>query len=260
MPLYSLKKVWKYCSYNIPFFVFISVLMFIIGLVSAYVDLYFSFMGAGLITAFISMLLTGYGLSITRDRINHGYRLPKIMPKEVFLFGIKGSIVYAIYITFQIFILNYIASFFGFPLFNLEEMLLKFDQTLHLFFIHNPVHSIIFFVLSAIVFYVSNFFGEIGLARLADTKSLFSAFNFKAIYRSIELFGWRHYARDLTSIVVAIVILTFIQNNLPEFFGIDLLLWMLLGVLIFATQYLGIGAVYCNIKDNEKRLNAENNL
>ena len=63
-----------------------------------------------------------------------------------------------------------------------------------------------------------------------------------------------------TSIVVAIVILTFIQNNLPEFFGIDLLLWMLLGVLIFATQYLGIGAVYCNIKDNEKRLNAENNL
>ena len=98
------------------------------------------------------------------------------------------------------------------------------------------------------------------MARLADTKSLFSAFNFKAIYRSIELFGWRHYARDLTSIVVAIVILTFIQNNLPEFFGIDLLLWMLLGVLIFATQYLGIGAVYCNIKDNEKRLNAENNL
>ena len=103
MPLYRLKKVWKYCSYNIPFFVFISVLMFIIGLVSAYVDLYFSFMGAGLITAFISMLLTGYGLSITRDRINHGYRLPKIMPKDVFLFGIKGSIVYAIYITFQIF-------------------------------------------------------------------------------------------------------------------------------------------------------------
>ena len=117
--------------------------------------------------------------------------------------------------------------------------------------------ALVFFILSLLVFYVTSFFGEIGLARLADTKSLFGAFDFKAIFKLIDSFGWRHYARDLTSIVVAISILTFIQTNLPEFFGIEVIIWAILGVLIFATQYLGIGSVYCNIKDNELKQTIE---
>ncbi len=257
MPFDKLKKVWKYCSYNKSFFAFIVVLMFSIGFITAFADVYVSLYFAVAINVILSMLLTGYGLTITRDRIDHGYKLPKIMPKDVVIFGIKGSIVYSVYIAVQAVVLNVISSFLGFPLFNFEEMLLRFDETLNLLFAHNPIHTVIFFILSLLVFYVTSFFGEIGLARLADTKSLFGAFDFKAIFKLIDSFGWRHYARDLTSIVVAISILTFIQTNLPEFFGIEVIIWAILGVLIFATQYLGIGSVYCNIKDNELKQTIE---
>lgn len=257
MPLDKLKKVWEYCSYNKPFFAFIAALMFVIGLITAFSDIYVSLYFATAMNIIVSMLLTGYGLTITRDRIDHGYRLPKIMPKDVVLFGIKGTIVYSVYIAVQMLVLNFIAVWFRFPLFNFEEMLLRFDETLNLLFAHNPIHTVIFFILSLLVFYVTSFFGEIGLARLADTKSLFGAFDFKAIFKLIDSFGWRHYARDLTSIVVAISILTFIQTNLPEFFGIEVIIWAILGVLIFTTQYLGIGSVYCNIKDNELKQTIE---
>ncbi|WP_406536684.1 DUF4013 domain-containing protein [Methanobrevibacter sp.] len=260
MPIVKLKRVWDYCSYNKPFFAFIALLMFIIGLISSYASDYLSLDWRMVVDWSISILLTGYGLSITRDRINHGYRLPKIIPKDVLLLGIKGSIVYTVYIAGQIFILYFIALFFGFPLFNLEEMLLNFNETLHLFYAHNPIYTIIFFIVSASAFYFTSFFSEMGLAKLADTKKLSMAFNFESIYKSIELFGWVHYVRDLTSIVVAIVILTFIQSRLPELFGIEFILWMILGVLIFSTQYLGIGSLYCNIKDNELKINAEINV
>ena len=105
MPIVKLKRVWDYCSYNKPFFAFIAVLMFIIGLISSYASDYLSLDWRMVVDWSISILLTGYGLSITRDRINHGYRLPKIIPKDVLILGIKGSIVYTVYIAGQIFIL-----------------------------------------------------------------------------------------------------------------------------------------------------------
>ena len=105
MPIVKLKRVWDYCSYNKPFFAFIAVLMFIIGLISSYASDYLSLDWRMVVDWIISILLTGYGLSITRDRINHGYRLPKIIPKDVLILGIKGSIVYTVYIAGQIFIL-----------------------------------------------------------------------------------------------------------------------------------------------------------
>ncbi|WP_407392682.1 DUF4013 domain-containing protein [Methanobrevibacter sp.] len=251
MPAYTLKKVWEYCSYNIPFFVFITILIFIINLISD-----FSVRDPGwevgfIISVSISVILTGYGLSITRDRINHGHRLPKIMPKDVLDLGIKGSFVYMVFFLFQGIILTFISHPLNFPAFNLEEMLLDFNKTIYLLFNHNPLHTIIFLIVGGMVFYITSFFGEVALARLADTKSIMAAFDLKAIYRIIDLFGWRHYARDYTSIIVVIVILTFIESHLPVVYGIDDFVGMFLGLLIFAAQYLGIGAVYCNIKDKE---------
>lgn len=92
---------------------------------------------------------------------------------------------------------------------------------------------------------------EIALAKLADTKSLWAAFNLVSIKRSIDVIGWRTYAKDYTLIVLTIVILSeIIAFDLPVTF-IDSLVDMVLSFFVFVIQYLGIGAVYCNIKDLE---------
>ena len=73
-----------------------------------------------------------------------------------------------------------------------------------------------------------------------------------AIWRSIKIFGFRKYVLDYTSLIVAIVVLTLLQSvNLLSDILLDNLWEMIFGFLIFATQYLGIGAVYCDIKDAE---------
>ena len=253
MPLFKLKKVWDYCSFNIPFFIFIVLLIFTISWISDFsLSIYgtgYEFMWVWILQAIITIVLTGYGMSIVRDRINHGYRLPKIMPKQVISLGIKGYIVYVVYISFQLFILNYIAKIFDFPVFDLHDLLLNFHDTFHLLLSHNPDHAIIFFTLSGIVFYITTFFVDTGLAQLADTNSLLKAFNLVEIFRSINIFGWKNYARDITSITLAIVILGYLQSiDFPDMF-LSTLWATFFGFLMFSTQYLGIGAVYCNMKD-----------
>ncbi|WP_295722114.1 hypothetical protein [uncultured Methanobrevibacter sp.] len=67
-----------------------------------------------MIQIIVAIFITGYGLSITCDRINHGYRLPKLIPKEIIILGIKGTIVYMVYFTIQFYVLNYIAYMYDF--------------------------------------------------------------------------------------------------------------------------------------------------
>lgn len=251
MPLYKLKRVWEYCSYNKKFFVFILILIFILNLIPDLSRNLFGFYVKVIMNLIISVILNGYGMSITRDRINHGYRLPKILPKKILNLGFKSIFVYVVYFGFQILILKCISDFLGFPIFNMEHMLMDFHGTASLLFAHHPVYTIIFFAIGAIVFYVTTFFAEIGLAKLADTKSLLPSFDLRSIFKSIELFGWVNYARDITSIIVAIVILSYLKSVTIPVFWVDGLWEMFFGFLIFATQYLGIGAVYCNIKDME---------
>jgi hypothetical protein len=252
MPLYSLKKVWKYCSYNKPFFIFILLLIFVLDWIQSNAHIFVSLEVEFIVQIVVGIVLSGYGMSITYDRINHGYRLPKILPGDVANYGFKSFLAYLVYGGFQFFVLGIIAIMLKFPMFNLEEMILDFQGTLNLLFVHNPVHTIIFFTVSAVLFYVTSFFAEIGLAKLADTKSLHSAFDLRGIYRSIGIFGWRNYARDITSIIIAMVILSYLKSITIPNLWINGFWDLLLGFLIFATQYLGIGAVYCTIKDMER--------
>ena len=92
---------------------------------------------------------------------------------------------------------------------------------------------------------------EIALAKLADTKSILPALNLLSIKRSIDVIGWRNYAKDCTLIVLTIVILSYFVSHDINFIFIDSIMDMFLSFLIFVTQYLGIGAVYCQIKDLE---------
>jgi hypothetical protein len=189
-------------------------------------------------------------MSITRSRINHGYRLPKIKILETVSFGIKAYIVFAVYLFVQAVIMDMVSRSFGIPVFDLKDLFLHLSGYLFLIY-DDPAYSAVFIIMGGFSFYVTSFFAEIGIARLADTKSVLSAFNFVAIVRSINIFGWRNYARDLTSLVLALVILTYLKSIVLPYSLADNLWEMVLGFLIFATEFLGIGAVYCNIKDKE---------
>lgn len=207
----------------------------------------------------VAISVAGYGMVIARDRINHGKRLPKIEIKDILVLGIKSVIVITIYLNVQGFILDFVCSPFNFPAFDLEEMLLRWPETLHTIYAHNPIHTIIFLVVGAVMFYVFTFFMEIGLAKLADTNSFWQAFNFVSIKRSIDVMGWRNYAKEYTLIVLTIVFLSYLTAFQTSFTFLDSLIDMILSFFIFATQFLGIGAVYCRIKDleNEENMSAE---
>ena len=251
MPHVIIKKVWDYCSYNKSFFLFILALLFVSSLIQNYVYSNGNYYDWVLLQILVFIIVSGYGMSITRSRINHGKRLPKIIIKDIFSLGIKSSIITSIYLFIQGYILTYVGYALGFPPFDLTELLLKWSDTINMLYYHEPVSTIIFVFVGAVVFYISTFFMEIALAKVADTKSIWPALNLLSIKRSIDVIGWRNYAKDYTLIVLAIVILShLVYYDLPFTF-IDSIIDMFLSFLIFVTQYLGIGAVYRKIKDLE---------
>ena len=251
MPLIILKKVWDYCTYNKKYILFILVLLFLSQMFQDYVRMNVDNSSWEIFQLIVFILLYGYGMEITRDRINHGVRLPKLIIKNIIVFGVKSSIVFYLYVFIQSSILEWFSSYLHFPVFNLKTMLLNFWQTLHLLYVNHPINTIIFLVVGSILFYFTIFFVEIALARLADTGSIVQSFNFKAILKNINSYGWLNYVKDYTLIIVAIVILSLIQDLEVPIYFIDYLKDVFLGFLIFVTQFLGIGAVYSEIKDRE---------
>lgn len=251
MPHIILKKVWDYCSYNKSFLLFILALLFVSSLIQNYVRTNGDYYDWMLLRILVFIIVSGYGMSITQSRINHGKRLPKIIIKDIFSLGIKSNIITTIYLFIQGFILAHVCSALGFPPFDLKNLLLNWSDTIHMLFYHEPTSTILFVFVGAAVFYISAFFMEISLAKLADTKSIWPALNLLSIKRSIDVLGWRNYAKDYTLIVLTIVILSYLIHYDIPFTFLDSIIDMFLSFLIFVTQYLGIGAVYCKIKDLE---------
>lgn len=251
MPHVIIKKVWDYCSYNKSFLLFILALFFASSLIQNYVLFNENYIQVIILQLIFFISLTGYGMLITRSRINHGKGLPKIKIKDIAVLGIKANAVMLIYMSIQTFILEKACSLFGFPPFNLEYMLLSWKETINMFFSHDPANTVLFIIFGSILFYVTAFFMEIALAKLADTGSILKAFNLLSIKRSIDVIGWKKYVKEYTLIVITIVILTeLICINLSHTF-LDSIIDTILSFFVFATQYLGIGAVYCDIKDLE---------
>ena len=249
MPLIKMKKVWTYCTYNKPFFLLILLLY---GILNFFQDVYGD-TGDGwmlLILFAVSILIIGYGMTITHDRINNGVRLPKIIIKDVIVLGVKSYIVFIVYLFIQGSILDWIFSPFNFPSFELEEMLLDLPNTLNMLISHNHVHAIIFVVVGSILFYITSFFMEIAIARLADTGQILSAFKFNSIKKDIDTIGWKHYAKHYTLIILAIVLFGSLSYvKIPNLI-LNYIWVIILNFLMFTTQFLGIGAIYSEIKGN----------
>lgn len=91
MPHVILKKVWDYCSYNKSFLIFILSLFFVSSLLQNYFQLNGYTIPWTIFQLIIFISLTGYGMLITRSRINHGKRLPKIEIKDIVVLGIKQT-------------------------------------------------------------------------------------------------------------------------------------------------------------------------
>ena len=198
----------------------------------------------------VSILITGYGMTITHDRINNGVRLPKINIKDVIVLGVKSYIVFIVYLFIQGTVLDWISSPFNFPRFELEDMLLDLPNTLNMLISHNHLHAIIFVVVGSILFYITSFFMEIAIARLADTGRILSAFNFSGIKNNIDAIGWDHYTKEYTLIILVIVLFGSLSYvKIPNLI-LNYIWTIILNFLMFTTQFLGIGAIYSEIKGN----------
>lgn len=249
MPLFKMKKVWTYCTYNKPFFLLILLLYGILNFILyIYGDTEDNWIL--LIIFAVSILITGYGMTITHDRINNGVRLPKIIIKDVIVLGVKSYIVFIVYLFIQGSILDWIFSPFNFPRFELEEMLLDLPNTMNMLISHNHVHAIIFVVVGSILFYITSFFMEIAIARLADTGRILSSFNLSGIKNNIDTIGWVHYTKEYTLIILAIVLFgSLLYVKIPNLI-LNYIWVIILNFLMFTTQFLGIGAIYSEIKGN----------
>jgi hypothetical protein len=251
MPLNIIKDVWDYTTYNKPFFLFILVLFFILCVIKmSFEDMDTD---AWLLAFVPYVFISGYGMIITKDRINHGKRLPKILIKDVIVLGIKSTVVSGVYIIVQGAILEFISSPLNFPEFDLEDMLMNMPETMNLLYSHNPVHTVVFIVSSLIVFYFTMFFMEMALAKLADTGSIRDAFNLHGIKKIIDVIGWRTYVKDYTQIIVPIGLYSLLLNIDIPILVLSYAYQMVLVMLIFITQYVGIGDVYNIFKEKQSK-------
>ncbi len=109
----------------------IYIILIIIFLLNLIPDEYFEidFTPLGLVALVLFIILSSYGMCITRDRINHGYHLPNIVLKDIIYLGSKTTIVYGVYYYIQSTILDLFSFSLNFPEFDLEELLLNIPET-----------------------------------------------------------------------------------------------------------------------------------
>lgn len=138
----------------------------------------------------------------------------------------------------------------NFPEFDLEELILNLGETISLFYEHDPLSFILFIFLWLVVVYVTVFFMEIALAILADGGKLKEAFNFYKIRDIISIIGWNRYAIDYTKIVLAVVILVFINGLFKSYDGINIIMAVITDILAFIVEYRGIGNIYNEYKNS----------
>lgn len=258
MPLTVLKEVWEYISENKKSLIIIFIAMTAVNYSLKYLTNYYTDIPAymiifNLILILTAVILTGYGLTITQDIINYGTRLPKIEIKEILFFGIPGTIIIYLFYTAQEYIIKFLCVPLNFPEFDLEELLVNLPETLHMLHSHSPVDFVIFIVVGSILYYLTSFFMEVAIAKFADTKKFLHSFNIYEIFRDIHALGWYDYGKEFTLILLAMVILTYIQNIHVGNAAIDFIIYYTFDFGVFVTQFMGIGMAYRNIKAKVKK-------
>ena len=257
MPLKRLKYTFDYCRANPIGFLIILFLIWSINFMNNYA--YSHTIKYKIIFFTLALLATvfmyGYGLAITKDTIRNGEKLPIIKLKQCTVFGIKASIMMTIYSLIEGFLLYDLSTRFYLPEFHLRFAVSHLIETLKLYYWHNPVSTVEFIIVSIMVTYIVAFFMEISLARLADGGRLLGAFNILSIKRCIDTIGWRHYTVDYTKIMLSIAILAYLQYGIDMFGFFNWIFDLIIGLFIFAIEFIGIGKIYQEYKiKKEKRV------
>lgn len=244
MPIRIIEDSFKYCIKNKLFFCLIVLLLFINNCIITTTN--------SLLAVIISLILViGYGLQVTQDIINGGTELPKVMPKKMIIFGVKGIIVFLFYFTIQGIFLAIIAAILHFPELEIEELILRYNETINLFWSHNPLSFVMFIVFEFIIIYSTSFFMELSIAKLADGGSIKNTLNFLKIKHAIDVIGWKDYSWDYTKIILSVVILTFLSQYHISITIVDNIFSTILRLLIFIIQFMGMGYVYKVYKENK---------
>lgn len=239
-------RSFKYCTANKSFLLLVVLLlMSLLFYHQHYDDLIVEI----LVETVILILVMGYGLQITSDIINHGKRLPKIMPKKIIKLGIKSLIITFIYFSIQITILGFIASELHFPYFELEEIVLDSHEIFNLFYTHDPVNTVFFIILSLIATYLTVFFMEMALAQMADGGKLINSFNPVYLTKIINKIGFRRYALDYTMVIISMAILTYINILIYDIPYVNLFLRTFVILMILVIEYGAIGLIYRESKE-----------
>lgn len=243
MPLDIIRRIWEYTTYNKSFFSLILILFFVFCI---FVEIFdeMNISSAFFLSWIPYIFIIGYGMAITKDVINNGKRLPKIFIKDVIILGIKTILVYTVYFYVQELLFSIISSLFDFPLINFEDLVFDFFKTIRLLYSHEPVHTVIFLAIGFLIFYVTMFFMEIAFAKLADTGSILDAFNLINIKKTIDVIGWGLYAKHYTVIILLLAIFSVLVDIDTSIFVFDCILRVFFGLLLFITQYWGIGSIY----------------
>lgn len=120
MLLDIIKNIWDYTTHNISFLLIVMALFYLFCFfMSIFEEMQISY------ALYLSMIpyifIAGYGMAITKDVINNGKRLPKIIIKDVIDLGIKSTIVFIVYLTVQGFLFELVSSLFNFPLVDVKN-------------------------------------------------------------------------------------------------------------------------------------------
>lgn len=239
MTLEILKGSIRYATKNKTFFI---LTLIIISLLEYSLDF-----GKGYIlysTIIYLFVLIGYGLKVTKDVINGGDCLPTITLKELFNFGFKGSIIYVFYIGIQYILITIICEIFKFPDFEIEELIVEFHETIHMFLTHDIVSFILFIVFGVLIVYATMFFTKIALGTLADGGSIKDAFNFSRIKRILDIIGLKEYVIDYSKIILSIVILMFVNKIFDSMGILSVIVGIVANFLIFIIEFRGVGLIY----------------
>ena len=248
MPVNVIKGSLKYCLENKWFFGFVIILFFTIEFLTEIVNTLFSYLGS---VIFI-IITTGYGIQIIQDIINGGTRLPKIMPKKAIVLGVKGFIIRAVYFMVQLFLLVLISASLNFPTFRLKEFFINYNEAIHLMLTHNMVDFAIFVISGFAISYVTIFFMEFSLARLADGGQLRKSFNFPRVKHAIDVIGWKRYTISYSKIILAVLVLLSINKFFDPYRGVNIIVGTFTWVMSFVVEFRGMGNIYKVYTDSKK--------
>lgn len=250
MPLKRLKYTIDFIKPNIPSFILLIILVAFLGFLNEF-NVGFSeinrIIGFALILI-LGTIINGYGLCVTKEISNNRNSLPKLEFYKSFVLGLKAFVVTMIYSTIQIGILWVVSVTFKFPMITINKGELMVENFGSLFNYHGAIDTILFAIFVIFVLYITTFFFEIAIARLADKGKISSALNMIEIRRCLNTIGWVHYTADYTKLIIAIAILAYIRYGI-DFIVLDNGMFeLIIGILIFLIEFIGIGMIYREYK------------